>query len=109
MNRNRNAYQLLHTTQTTGWDPLSNDVNGTNFFNMTPAQVAVQAGDVSEFHQIVAHPQFEPEKMGSLAALFSICREHDPKRHKAFMEYFNNEFRRDFAFDASRKVFMRIQ
>jgi hypothetical protein len=107
MNRNHNAYQLSFAGQTTGWNPLDNDINGKNAFSMTPAQVAVQAGDVREFAQIVSHPQFNPEMMGSLAVFFNICREATPERHNVFMQYFNNEFRKDFHFDGSRQVFVR--
>jgi len=107
MNRNSNPYQLSYAGKTTGWNPLDNDVNGKNTFSMTPAQVAVQAGDVSDFCQIVGHPQFDPEQMGSLAIFFTICRQQTPERHNVFMEYFNNEFRKNFHFDASRQVFMR--
>lgn len=107
MNRNSNAYQLSYAGQTTGWNPLDNDINGKNAFSMTPAQVAVQAGDVDEFVQIVSHPQFNPEMMGSLAVFFTICRTTTPERHKVFMQYFNNEFRKSFSFDASRQVFVR--
>lgn len=107
MNRNSNSYQLSFAGQTTGWNPLDNDINGKNAFSMTPAQVAVQAGDIDDFSQIVSHPQFEPEKMGCLAVFFNICRETTPDRHKAFMLYFNSEFRKNFRFDASRQVFVR--
>lgn len=107
MNCNSNQYQLSSAGKTTGWDPLDNDVNGMNLFSMTPAQVAVQAGDVSEFRQIVSHPQFNPERMGRLAVFFAICREKTPERHTKFMAYFNHEFRKSFHFDASRQVFTR--
>lgn len=109
MNRNHNAYQMHSPGQTTGWIPDLNDVNGKNCFNMTPAQVAAQAGDVVEFRQIVAHPQFRPEEMGKLGIFFIVCKERTPDRHRAFMEYFNNEFRKHFAFDTSREVFVRMQ
>jgi hypothetical protein len=45
--------------------------------------------------------------MGPLAVFFTICREQTPERHAVFMEYFNNEFRKNFRFDASRQVFTR--
>lgn len=109
MNRDTNTYQLSYSGQTTGWKPSCNDVNGTNLFNMTPAQVAVQAGDVNEFREIVSHPHFNPEKMGTLGIFFTVCREQTPERYHAFMEYFNNEFRKSFHFDASRQVFVRTQ
>lgn len=107
MNHNSNSYQLSSAGKTSGWNPHDNDINGMNFFSMTPAQVAVQAGDIDDFSEIVSHPQFEPEKMGGLAVFFTICRETTPDRHKAFMVYFNNEFRKNFHFDATRQVFVR--
>lgn len=107
MNRNPNTYQLSFAGKTNGWNPHENDINGKNMFSMTPAQVAVQAGDVDEFRLIVAHQDFQPELMGSLAVFFNICREATPERHAAFMEYFNTEFRPNFHFDATRQVFVR--
>lgn len=109
MNRNANDYQLNSYWDTTGWDPLNNDVNGTNHFNMTPAQVAIQAGDVNELREIVNHPQFEPEKMGSLTVFFNICQERQPDRFKVLVDYFTNEFRKQHHFDSERKVFVRTQ
>lgn len=107
MNRNFNSYQLSTAGATTGWNPRDNDINGTNLFNMTPAQVAVQAGDVDDFKQIVSHPQFQPEMMGDLAVFFNICRETVPERHKAFMQYFLNDFRNNHHYDESRRVFIK--
>lgn len=105
MPSNSNSYQLSCSGKTTGWDSHDNNINGTNVFNMTPAQVSVQAGDVDDFSQIVSHPQFDPEKMGCLTVFFQICRETLPDRYQVFMLYFNTEFRKNFRFDASRKVF----
>jgi hypothetical protein len=107
MNRNFNSYQLSTAGATTGWNPRDNDINGVNLYSMTPSQVAVQAGDVDDFKQIVSHPQFQPEMMGDLAVFFNICRETVPERHKVFMEFFNNDFRKNFDFDASRRVFVK--
>lgn len=107
MNSNLNTYQLSHACETTGWDSSRNDVNGTNFFNMTPAQVAIQAGNVDEFRAIVSHPQFEPEKMGKVGVFFNVCQDREPERYRVFKQYFDNEFRKNFRFDASRQVFVR--
>lgn len=41
-------YQLAGTLQTTGWNP-NFDVNATNEYGMTPAEVALQAGNLNEF------------------------------------------------------------
>jgi len=46
----QNNYQLAGHLQTTGWN-TTNDVNATNTFGMTPAEVALQAGDLKEFIQ----------------------------------------------------------
>lgn len=109
MNHNRNSYQLHSAGQTTGWNPLQNDVNGKNTFNMTPAQVAVQAGDVDEFRQIVNDPHFQPEMMGPLGIFFTVCSEQTPDRYKTLKQFFDTEFRPRFKFDHERKVFVRIQ
>lgn len=56
-----NTYQLADHRKTTGWIPQVNDVNGVNFYGMRPVEVAAQAGDLKEFREIIAHPDFDPK------------------------------------------------
>ena len=58
MNNAINTYEVAFRDQTTGWDVVSNDINGVNQYKMRPIEVAAQAGDVAEFCAIMEHPSF---------------------------------------------------
>lgn len=74
-------YQLAGRLQTTGWNP-SFDVNATNDFGMTPAEVAMQAGNVNEFKAITMHSDFQPEKLGRVGLFLDICRRDSESHYK---------------------------
>lgn len=98
-----NTYQLAGNLQTTGWN-TSNDVNAKNDFGMTPAEVAMQAGDVSEFATITADPKFEVQSLGRVGLFLDICRRSSESHYKAIKDYFDAHFKYDY----TRKTFFKL-
>ena len=74
-----NNYQLAGNLQTTGWHP-SFDVNAKNDYGMTPAEVALQAGNLDEFVVITSHPDFEPVQGPSVSRARPAAGSHLPAR-----------------------------
>lgn len=100
-------YQLSGRTSTTGW---SNDlnVNKKNDYGMTPAQVATQAGNVSEFEQIINHPEFQPEQMGALGKFMQVLQFNDADLFARFQEFFKSVFQAMFQFSKELNVWVRV-
>lgn len=98
-----NTYQLAGTLCTTGWN-TSNDVNATNEYGMTPAEVALQAGNVSEFAVITSHPDFQPTSMGRVGLFLQICQRESESHYKALRQYIDE----NFTFDQARKAFCKL-
>lgn len=96
-----NTYQLTSQTTTSGWHSFL-DVNAQNEFNMTPAQVAVQAGNLEEFIAITTDPAFDVTKMGTLAVFFAICKENDPIAYDKLHTYFRQVFLSVYEHNASQ-------
>jgi hypothetical protein len=96
-------YQLAGHLQTTGWHP-SFDVNAINSYGMIPAEVALQAGNLSEFVEITSHPQFEPAKMGRVGLFMSICRRESESHYKAMKQFLDANFK----FDTSVRAFVKL-
>jgi len=100
MNHN---YQLAGNLQTTGWHP-SFDVNAKNDYGMTPAEVALQAGNLDEFVEITSHPEFEPSKMGRVGLFLDICRRESESHYKAMKQFIDANFK----FDTSVRAFVKL-
>lgn len=98
-----NNYQLAGHLQTTGWHP-SFDVNAKNDYGMTPAEVALQAGNLSEFKEITLHPEFQPEKMGRVGLFLDICRRESESHYKAVKQFLDANFK----FDTSVRAFVKL-
>lgn len=98
-----NNYQLAGNLRTTGWN-ASNDVNAKNEYGMTPAEVALQAGNVSEFAAITSHPDFQPESMGRVGLFLQICRRESESHYVALKQYLTS----NFTFDQTRKAFYKL-
>lgn len=96
-------YQLAGHLQTTGWNP-SFDVNATNDYGMTPAEVAMQAGNLREFVEITSHPQFEPAKIGRVGLFLDICRRASETHYKALRQHLDANFK----FDTSVRAFVKL-
>jgi len=81
--RRVNQYELAARCETTGWNPLLDDVNGINEYGMRPIEVAAQAGDAGEFASIMNHPDYD-SVLGRPRLFFGVGRsawEHfDPSR-----------------------------
>ena len=102
-----NNYEMAWRDSTTGWDSKTNDVNGKNFYGMTPAQVAVQAGNVEEFEAITTAPDFDPEKVGGLLMFLDICKRDNTDAYTRMLRYYKEVFLASFYFDAATRKFMR--
>lgn len=100
MNHN---YQLAGRSQTTGWHP-SFDVNAKNDYGMTPAEVALQAGNLNEFVEITSHPEFQPAKMGRVGLFLDICRRESEDQYKALKKFLDANFK----FDTSVSGFVKL-
>jgi hypothetical protein len=98
-----NNYQLAGNLQTTGWHP-SYDVNAKNDYGMTPAEVALQAGNLSEFKEITLHPEFQPEKMGRVGLFLNICRRGSESHYKTMKLFIDENFR----FDTSVRAYVKL-
>lgn len=98
-----NNYQLAWRLQTTGWNP-SFDVNSANEFGMTPAEVAMQAGNLDEFVEITSHPEFQPAKLGRVGLFLNICRQDSESHYKAIRNFLDANFK----FDASVSGFVKL-
>ena len=96
-------YQLAGNLQTTGWNP-SDDVNAVNEYGMTPAEVALQAGNLCEFVQITSHPRFQPAKMGRVGLFMDICRRQSENHYKALKQHLEA----NFVFDTSVRAFVKL-
>ena len=99
----QNNYQLAGHLQTTGWN-TTNDVNATNTFGMTPAEVALQAGDLKEFIQITSHPQFQTAKLGRVNLFLDISRQESEKHYQILKQYFNENFK----YDDTQRTFVKL-
>lgn len=103
-----NNYQLAGRLQTTGWNP-SFDVNAKNSFNMTPAEVAIQAGDVSEFAAITSHPSFDAKNMGRVHLFMDICRRDSDRHYEEIKQYFEANFKLDpDRLDPTRRGYVKL-
>jgi hypothetical protein len=81
-----NTYQLAGHRKTTGWIPQENDVNGVNSYGMRPVEVAAQAGDLKEFREIIAHPDFDPK--GARVRYFAnVLRDYRGEREDVLAYY----------------------
>jgi hypothetical protein len=98
-----NNYQLAGNLQTTGWNP-SFDVNAMNDYGMTPTEVALQAGNLSEFVEITSHPDFQPAKMGRVGLFMDICRRQSESHYNALKQYLDANFK----FDTSVRAFVKL-
>jgi len=98
-----NNYQLAGHLQTTGWHP-SFDVNAKNDYGMTPAEVALQAGNLNEFVEITSHPDFEPANMGRVGLFMDICRRESESHYKAMKQFLDANFK----FDTSVPGFVKL-
>lgn len=96
-------YQLAGTLQTTGWNP-NFDVNATNEYGMTPAEVALQAGNLNEFVEITSHPEFQPAKMGRVGLFLDICRRESEDHYKALRKFLDANFK----FDTTVSGFVKL-
>jgi hypothetical protein len=83
-----NTYELAAKLQTTGWNSQQ-DVNGRNFYGMTPAQVAAQAGNVEEFRAITSDATFDPEKMGVVHTFFKSAERHRSRTTRQSLNIFS--------------------
>lgn len=99
-------YQMSGRLSTTGWSNQF-DVNQQNDFGMTPAQVATQAGNVTEFDIITTDAQFDPNKMGSLQVFFEICKRDSEETFNKFYAYFREVFLATFEFKPDRRTWER--
>lgn len=90
-----NNYKMAFSDQTTGWDPSCNDVNAKNWFGMFPAEVALQAGDIKEFSEIISHPEFKPESLGRVDLFLETCRFESEEAYKKIREFFIQKFKFD--------------
>lgn len=100
MNQN---YQLAGHLQTTGWNP-SFDVNAMNGYGMTPAEVAMQAGNVDEFKAITSHADFQPEKLGRVGLFLDICRRNSESHYNAVRQALQENFK----FAPSARTFVKL-
>lgn len=91
----KNTYQLLSKTQTNGWVAENNDINGLNEFNMSPIQVATQAGNLKEMVQILETPGFDPKSAKNMGVFFEICRQENPKSYKDIVDTFRGKMKLD--------------
>lgn len=98
-----NTYQLAGTLQTTGWN-TSNDVNAKNDYGMTPAEVAMQAGDVSEFAAITSDPNFEPKSLGRVGLFLDICRRTSESHYQSIKKHFDQNFK----YDPTHKAYLKL-
>ena len=89
-----NNYQLAGRLHTTGWNP-DYDVNAANDYGMTPSEVALQAGNLTEFVQITSHPNFQPAQMGRVGLFLEICRRNSESHYKAIKQYLDSNFKID--------------
>lgn len=100
-------YQLSGRTTTTGWNNNLN-VNQKNEYGMTPAQVAVQAGNIGEFAQIINHPEFQSEKMGTLGKFMQVLKSNDEDLFARFQEFFKSVFCAMFQFSKEQDAWVRV-
>jgi hypothetical protein len=100
MNHN---YQLATSLKTTGWNP-SFDVNAKNDYGMTPTEVALQAGNLSEFVAITSHPEFQPASMGRVRLFMDICRRESESHYKAIKQSFDAMFK----YDTSVRAYVKL-
>jgi hypothetical protein len=98
-----NNYQLSGRIHTTGWNP-SFDVNSTNDYGMTPTEVAMQAGNLSEFVQITSHPDFKLANMGRVGLFMNICRTNSESNYTKMKQFFDANFK----FDTSARAYVRL-
>ena len=96
-------YQLSGNLQTTGWHP-SFDVNAKNDFGMTPAEVALQAGNLGEFVEITSHPEFQPKNIGRVGLFLDICRRESESHYKVLKQHLDANFK----FDTSMRAFVKL-
>lgn len=100
-----NNYQMAYRDQTTGWNPLFNNVNERNKFGMLPAEVALQAGDAKEFCEITSHPDFKNESLGRVNEFLAICRFESETAYQTI----HNCLLDRFHFDKTINLFVKIQ
>lgn len=99
-------YVLTSRVSTSGWSIVF-DPNLANSYGMSPAQVALQAGNLVEFQKITESPQFDPNRMGMLGVFFEICRCESVDAYSKIRAYFNTRFLSNFSYSESTRQWER--
>jgi len=76
---------------------------------MTPTEVAIQAGNVSELAAITSHPSFDALNMGRVHLFMDICRRDSTPHYEEIKKYFEANFKLDpERLDPTRRAYVKL-